>query len=585
MVVSRSRSMAGRWLIVSAAAFGAGSSAQAGTDLAVEVAGLLEQHCASCHSPQSRSLGGVDYRGDFDSALDLARLRESSWVDLERPELSELWYMVAEGDMPPDRAVVRGEARLLTEQESGKLLAWIEAGAPLPGGQASGGGGDRTGADLTDGERAFFAACTSCHPASRALGKVKDRADWRATILRMAEKPDARVPTSQVDAIAAYLAEESRSRAERGGLSSLLESGSLDDLSVHATVSAVWRDSGRDERLENPDFFGEAWVGAEFHPAGNPVSVSVTACTTCHLSSEAEGRPIELVEASLAVDLDQALGGGDGPLQAAFEAGRFVVPFGAFASRSNPAAYRTVSRPLLYNMGQGVDRSEMGAPLLPAPYSDEGVLLSLGGELGETAGVGLDLYAVNGLQGTLDLDLHQSRAWSDNNGDVAVGGRFTVDAFGVTLGASAMTGNMEASAGALAGRLGYYAVGLDLSARIGRRVGISAEVARRRNDQLVIPSFARTEAEVEGYVVEGDVLLLEEPGLSLIARVDLLRYEGGVAPLTSSLDPDRRMSRFTWGFDLATWGGSSLMVNHERWWMPEGLEDLDLVGARWVVSF
>lgn len=585
MVFSRSRGRAGRWLIVSAVLAGAASWAhagtdQAGTDLAGEVAGLLEQHCASCHSPQSRSLGGVDYRGDFDSALDLGRLRESSWVDLEQPELSELWYLVAEGDMPPDRAVVRGEARLLTEEESGKILAWIEAGAPLPGGQVSGGG------ELMDGERAFFAACTSCHPASRALGKVKDRADWRATVLRMAEKPDARVPTSQVDAIAAYLAEESRLRAERGGLSSLLQSGSLDDLSVHATVSAVWRDSGRDERLENPDFFGEAWIGAVFHPAGNPVSVSVTACTTCHLSGEAEGRPIELVEASLAVDLDQALGSGDGPLQAAFEAGRFVVPFGAFASRSNPAAYRTVSRPLLYNMGQGVDRSEMGAPLLPAPYSDEGVLLSLGGELGEAAGVGLDLYAVNGLQGTFGLDLHQSRAWSDNNGDVAVGGRFTIkDGFGVTLGASAMTGNMEASAGALAGRLGYYAVGLDVSARIGRRVGISAEVARRRNDQLVFPSFTRTEAEVEGYVVEGDLLLLEERGLSLIARVDFLRYEGGVAPLTSSLSADRRMSRFTWGFDLATWGGSSLMVNHERWWMPEGLEDLDLVGARWVASF
>jgi len=524
-------------------------------------------------------LAGVDYRGDFDSVLDLGRLRESPWVDLEQPELSELWFLVAEGDMPPDRAVVRGEARHLTDDESGKILAWIEAGAPLPGA----GGGESSVA--TDGERAFFSACTGCHPASRALGKVKDRAEWRGTILRMAEKPDARVPASQVDAIAAYLAEQSRERAERGGLSSLLESGSLDDLSVHATVSTVWRDSGRDHRLENPDFFAEAWVGAEFHPAGNPVSVSVTACTTCHLSSETEGRPIELVEASLAVDLDQALGSGDGPLQAAFEAGRFVVPFGAFASRSNPAAYRTVSRPLLYNMGQGVDRSEMGAPLLPAPYSDEGVLLSLGGELGEAAGVGLDLYAVNGLQGTFGLDLHQSRAWSDNNGDVAVGGRFTVDAFGVTLGASAMTGNMEASAGALAGRLGYYAVGLDVSARFGRRVGISAEVARRKNDQLVFPSFARTEAEVEGYVVEGDLLLLEEPGLSLIARIDLLRYEGGVAPLSSSLSPDRRMSRFTWGFDLATWGGSSLMINHERWWMPVGLEDLDLVGARWVASF
>lgn len=545
----------------------------AGPDLADDVAALLVEHCAACHSTGSSSSHGIEYRGDFDAVIDLARLRTSAFVDLESPEDSELYFLVAEGEMPPPALVKAGHGRQLSPEEADTILAWIRAGAPVDGQVAR------------RGERAFFDACTACHPASRALGKQKNLEDWSRTVARMAAKPGARVETSELDAIAAYLAQTSVEHAREAGWGLPSAGGLLEELEVHGSLSAIWRDSGRDQRIENPNFIAEAWVGLEWHSRESPLSISLTACTTCHLSSEAEGRPIELVEASLRVDLDQALGAHEGPLQAALEAGRFVVPFGAFAAQSNPAAYRTVSRPLIYNMGQGVDRSQVGGPLLPMPYSDEGLMVNLEAPLFGEVTAQLDLYAVNGLQGTLDVDLHQSRAWSDNNSDPAVGGRLTFGIPELTLGASAMTGNMEASAGALAGRLGYRIVGLDLSARIGRRVRLVAEVAKRQNDQLTIPGFNRVETEIEGYVAEGSLLLLEDAGLSLVARIDLMRHEDGVAPLGSNLSPNFRITRTTWGFDLATWGGSSLMLNHEHWSMPVGLESVDVIGARWVASF
>jgi mono/diheme cytochrome c family protein len=540
-------------------------------DLGEEVAAVLAEHCAACHSTTSNSFQGIEYRGEFDSALDLYRLRSSSFVDLESPEESDLYFLASEGEMPPSDVVYSGHARPLTTEEAGVILAWIQAGAPV---QSS-----------AKGERAFFDSCTTCHAASRALGKQKDLSSWSRTVARMAEKPGARVDSADVDAIAAYLTQASADRAREEGWVAPLADGLFENLEVHGVLSAIWRDSGRDERLESPDFTAEVWVGLEWHSRESPISFSVTACTTCHLSSEPEGRPIELVEASFRVDLDQALGVREPPLQAAVEAGRFVVPFGAFAARSNPAAYSTVSRPLMYNMGQGVNRSLIGEPLLPMPYSDEGVLVNLEVPLFGEFAAGLDLYAVNGLQGTLGLDLHQSRSWSDNNGDPAVGGRLSVGSPSLSIGASAMTGNMEAAAGALAGRLGYQIVGMDVSARIGRRLQLVAEVARRQSDQLEIPSFDRVEAKVEGYLLEADYLLSMDLGLTLVTRLDFLRHADGVAPFGSSMNPNNRVTRLTWGFDIATWGGTNLMINHEHWSMPDDLEDVDVIGARWVASF
>ena len=45
------------------------------------------------------------------------------------------------------------------------------------------------------------------------------------------------------------------------------------------------------------------------------------------------------------------------------------------------------------------------------------------------------------------------------------------------------------------------------------------------------------------------------------------------------------VSRFTYGFNFTLAGGSVLMINHEHWWLPDGLERTDVLGIRWVATF
>ena len=90
---------------------------------------------------------------------------------------------------------------------------------------------------------------------------------------------------------------------------------------------------------------------------------------------------------------------------------------------------------------------------------------------------------------------------------------------------------------------------------------------------------------MDGYSVEGDFLLLPDSGVSLIARYDTMDFNGDVPPPQSSLDGSYDVARYTWGFNIALPFGSTLMINHEHWAMPSELEDVDVVGFRWVTSF
>ena len=560
-------------------------------ELAGDVARLLRDNCAACHSIESQAFAGVTYRGDLDSMLDLARLRATDYIDLERPEQSELYLLISEGEMPPARAVQSGMSRRLTPNETATVLAWIRAGAPVGGNADAGAEAAATGEAQTSqlvehGRVAFEHSCTACHAASRALGKRKTIARWRSTVERMAAKPGARVRSADVDAIVAYLASRNAELSNAEGTALPGESALFESLQVHGTFSAMFRDSGKDDRMENPGFTAEAWLSAEWHSADSIVSARVTGCTTCHQSGEPEGRGIEIVEAAFRFDINRALGTSGAAIEASIDGGRILVPFGAFSTQSNPAAYRTVARPLIYNMGQGVDRSDVGPAVLPMPYSDEGFLVHLKAPLTSSITADFDAYVVNGLQGTLDVDFYQSRAYYDNNGDPALGGRLSIGTPSLALGFSGMSGNMESGGGGVLGRLGYEILGLDLTARIGRRLRLTAEVARRRNDQVTFLSATpRGKSNVDGYVLEADILLLEDRGISLITRLDSLRYDATVAPITSSLSNNFRTDRFTWGFEFAAWGASSLMLNHEHWSMPAGLSSVDILGLRWVVSF
>ncbi|MBP86041.1 MAG: hypothetical protein CMJ64_04885 [Planctomycetaceae bacterium] len=62
------------------------------------------------------------------------------------------------------------------------------------------------------------------------------------------------------------------------------------------------------------------------------------------------------------------------------EAGRLIVPFGAFSATAHPGANRAVTNPLMFNMGRRVfgNVGPPRQPVLPMPYADEGVNLEVG---------------------------------------------------------------------------------------------------------------------------------------------------------------------------------------------------------------
>ncbi len=575
--------------------------------LAAAVHTLFLDHCAACHTKESNAFAGVRYRGELNFILDFDRLRDSDFVDLETPEQSELYLVIRDGEMPDARAVRDGMSRLLNAAESATVLAWIRAGAPAPADSLR--RADREHADSDDaealddlpdiaeleeldpdlidrGEGAFNDYCLQCHDAARSLDKTKDLAGWRTTVRRMASKSGAHIPSRELEPIAVYLTSLDRKEGDLGlgeDIKSELRSF-IDNLDVSATFGTTFRQSARDDAVQNDGFQTELWIGAEWHATG-PFTARITACYTCHRSNEPEGDRLELVEGAFRFDIDRALDlNEDGP-QAAVDAGRFLVPFGGLGAQAHPAASRTVTMPLIYNMGQGVNRDDIGPAVIPMPYSDEGVLATFALPLVADVNATFDAYVVNGLQGVTDVNFFESRDYNDNNSDPSVGGRVTFGTPYLRAGASLISGRMDDDE--FEKRLNYDIIGVDLTARYRNRVRVQAEWAKRSNDQFTFADGnPRGNTDVEGYSIEGDLLLIEDPGISLIARWDAIRNDGDIVPAGSSLtDPSFGVRRVTWGFRFALPFGSSLVLNHEHWTMPDDLDSVDLIGVRWIATF
>src|SRR5205807_10231113 len=110
-----------------------------------------------------------------------------------------------------------------------------------------------------------------------------------------------------------------------------------------------WR--GGNNQLQNPGFGPLAWIGANWQ--GNIVSARATICISCHgVHEPGQISRIEPVEAAVRVDLSEFLDRHCHGMKGSIDAGRFVVPFGAFSAMVDPSLYRTVSLPLIFNMGQ-----------------------------------------------------------------------------------------------------------------------------------------------------------------------------------------------------------------------------------------
>jgi len=158
------------------------------------------------------------------------------------------------------------------------------------------------------------------------------------------------------------------------------------------------------------------------------------------------------------------------------KAGRWLLPFGAWNPISNPAQFKSVSRPLMYLGHEERNIVLQGGPrpILNDEHSDIGLLASGQIERGEA----LFSYAgwvSNGFQDTFGdfpdawIDFRPSE---DNNSKKSLGARLAADVRGLTLGASYTGGRWDA-----ANRYAYRIRGLDATWRGPAGLTLRAEYA------------------------------------------------------------------------------------------------------------
>lgn len=492
-----------------------------------------------------------------------------------------------------------------------------------PGGQAkpqeaqpkgaSAGGAAASGqkfdpAVVSAGMTAFERSCTKCHDAARSLDRTKDLAGWRATVRRMAGKRGADIASADIEPIAVYLA--SRSAAPSGAPAEKEQaapsgtppeqqraaaagapSGDTAALSTFATLSPQWR--GGNNHLQNPDFGPLAWIGASWQ--GKMVSVRATLCITCHgVQEPGLISRVEPVEAAVHIDLSEYLNAYCHGMKGGIDAGRFIVPFGAFSAQTDPSVYRTVSTPLIFNMGQRIYNQDLGFPVLPMPYADEGIDLNVGIPLGD-CGTGpitatVDGYLVNGLSGSGNgIDFFQSRDLFDDNERVASGARLTVGDPHIRAGASVMTGRFDdPNTSGLPG-LYYTLYGVDLQARYKRLFRCQLEYAQRNSERFgILANGPGTFTEsLHGYYLEAEVRPWEKCHVSLLTRYDYQRRSGQLPPPGSSLPTGAfDVERITVGINIELWHQSLLMINFERWLLPLAAHTTaDVFGVRYTITF
>ncbi|HEY1375826.1 MAG TPA: hypothetical protein VGF55_03495 [Gemmataceae bacterium] len=494
-----------------------------------------------------------------------------------------------------------GDARP-ADESAGQQKPKEPAAKDSTNGGAAGSGQRFDPAVVSAGQAAFERSCTQCHDAARALDRTKDLAGWRATVQRMAAKRGADIPTSDFEPIATYLASRN---APAGGAAGGATAGAgaeakagaaagadTSSLSTFATISPQWR--GGSDHLQNSGFGPLAWVGASWQ--GKMVSGRVTACIACH----GVGEPglisrIEPAEAAVRVDLSEYLDKCLHGMKAGIDAGRFIVPFGAFSAQSDPSLYRTVSTPLIFNMGQRIFAADIGFPVLPMPYADEGVNLNTVIPLckchcgTDTVTLTTDTYLVNGLNGSSnDVDFFQSRDLLDNNNRAAGGARVTLGDQYVRAGASWTTGryNLTTDPAGL-----YYRIfGFDVQAHYKRLLRFQAEWARREGDRIgflpVVGTEKFTEA-VSGYYVEAEARPWDKCHVSFLARYDQQTTSSPLPPPTSTLPTGHfNVERLTLGINIELWHQSLLMFDYERWLVPEpDHRHSDVFGVRYTITF
>jgi mono/diheme cytochrome c family protein len=446
---------------------------------------------------------------------------------------------------------------------------------------------------VSAGQAAFERSCTTCHDAARSLERSKDLAGWRGTVRRMAAKMGAEIASADVEPISVFLASRSGSGGSGGqGGGQASSSADSTSMSTFATLSPVFR--GGNDRIQNPDFIPMAFFGASWQ--SKVVGARVTLCITCHgVKAGGQVSRIEPLEAAIHLDFSQYLECHVEGMKGGMDAGRFVIPFGAFSAQVNPGSYYTVSPPLIFNMGERIYAPDLGFPVLPMPDADTGVDVNVSVPIGccrrGPITATMDGYVVNGLQGNFNgIDFLQTRNLVDNNNRVSGGARVTVGDPNIRAGASVTGGRFDdPTAGSIPGGLDYTAYGFDVQAHYERIVRCQFEFARRDSDRV---GFFGNGLEVFGesvfgYYAEIELRHCNESHISFLVRYDSeSRHSPQPVPggllSTGTFD----VERLTFGVNIELWRQSLLMIDLEHWLLPEpGKHTADIAGARYTITF
>lgn len=262
------------------------------------------------------------------------------------------------------------------------------------------------------------------------------------------------------------------------------------------------------------------------------------------------------------------------------QAGRIGVPFGEMSVRYDPTSHRSVSKPLIYDMGRMAygGRSAFNFGVIPQPYVDTGVVLY--GQVWPTENFQLWYagYAVGGLRGVNDFDFASMRTsfYVDNNNEPAGGGRLVMTISGsdpdsafkdFSLGVSGMYGHYDPDR-----RRAYTALGADTSLRVGP-VTVRAEAAFIRVELVPDQTLYRYELIDTYYDKAGFFVELEHPlgsRFMSLYRFDAMVRKGNVVSTADPLmSPNSQILRYTQAFQLLLSSSMYLKASYEYTWMND----------------
>jgi hypothetical protein len=261
------------------------------------------------------------------------------------------------------------------------------------------------------------------------------------------------------------------------------------------------------------------------------------------------------------------------------EAGRINVPFGDFYLRHDPANDAFLSKPLPYAMGHMLrfqsDRFNLG--VIPIPYVDHGASIFGDVWIRDTVQIWYSGYAVNGFRSSVPRDFAfksqlGDAGFSDNNDDVAWGGRLALAGGPFTAGTSYLRGEYDPDS-----KYAYEIWGVDASA-YWRGLQLRAEYAER--DTKVSENDVRDTLYKKGFYVQ-----LEAPAgqyLALVGRFDGLLREG--PSLGTDNDESSGVVRFTAGVNVIPTIHYALRVQYQHWRFTD-FDDSDVLHVGVVATY